>query len=216
MRSFQPAVLLLGFMGWVGPTAVGLPPLLAAEPAQSAAESPTRCSETATVELVLPARSQLTVQVGPGTTLRSKRSMVFEGAPTFVLPGGIRMRTEQARVTLSRERGPDSPWRLRVEPLRLAAEPSPPAKLRGFNLSGTNLRRANLAAADLREANLEGADLTDANLAGADLTDANLRGADLTGASLAGADLTGVVYDVQTRWPVGFDPKPQGARLAVE
>jgi hypothetical protein len=199
VRSLLTDVLLLGSLGWAGPV-VAQQPLLAAEPASTADEA--RVPRDGVVELVLPARSQLVVRVGPGTTTRSNSAMVFEGAPEFVLPGGVRLRTEEARVTLSRERGPDSPWRLRIEPLRRA--PSPPARLRGFNLSGTNLRRANLEAADLREA----------NLAGADLRDANLRGADLTGASLTGADLTGAVYDSRTRWPAGIDPQSRGARLS--
>jgi pentapeptide repeat protein len=201
MRSLLSAVLLSASIGWAGPI-VGPQPLLAAEwvPIPSAAEAQTPCDGV--VELVLPARSRLSIQFGPETTPRSKSPMVLEGAPAFVLPGGVRLRTEEARVTLSRERGPDSPWRLRIEPLRRA--PAPPAKLRGLNLSGTNLRRANLEAADLR----------DADLAGADLRDANLRGADLTGADLTGADISGAVYDATTRWPVGFDPLSHGARLA--
>jgi uncharacterized protein YjbI with pentapeptide repeats len=110
------------------------------------------------------------------------------------------------------------------------------AHLRGAHLEGASLLRAHLRRADLERANLSGADLsladlghadlTDANLAGARLTeahlqDANLRGAnlagaylveaDLTGASLKGATLYGARCNQGTRWPVGFDPRAEGA-----
>jgi hypothetical protein len=75
------------------------------------------------VELELPAQSHPSVRLDERTRQRSKIPMVFEGEPEFDLPGGVRLRASQARVTLTRERGPDSPWRLRVE--RLAALPEP-------------------------------------------------------------------------------------------
>jgi hypothetical protein len=193
---------VIGCVGAILGLAGGLP---RSGPAHGAAE-PAPDSEAALVELELPARSRLVVELKEGTRQRSKVPMVFEGAPVFDLPGGVRMRTSQARVILTRERGPDSPWRLRVE--RLSPEPplSSPARLRGLNLSRTNLRRANLEGADLHETNLEDADLTGANL----------RGADLTGARLTGAALTGAIYDSRTRWPADFDPVRHGAKRATD
>ena len=96
------------------------------------------------------------------------------------------------------------------------------AWLEGGRLAGASLRRArlewaNLSFADLRKANLEYASLNDSTLDGADLTGTNLRNTDLRwtslrGAKLAEADLTGALYDDNTVWPDGFDPKARGAR----
>jgi hypothetical protein len=75
---------------------------------------------------------------------------------------------------------------------------------------------ANLTGADLTGAHLKFADLTGANLNGANLTEADLTEANLTRAYLEHADLTDAVYDLRTKWPEGFDPKAEGARLAEE
>jgi uncharacterized protein YjbI with pentapeptide repeats len=91
------------------------------------------------------------------------------------------------------------------------------AYLAGANLEGADLYGAVLmGGADLRGAHLVGADLRGAKFAGADLEGAHLAGADLEGADLEGADLAGAVYDAATRWPAGFDPKAEGARLSEE
>jgi uncharacterized protein YjbI with pentapeptide repeats len=109
------------------------------------------------------------------------------------------------------------------------------AHLRGANLTGANLLGANLTGATLTEANLTGATLNGANLTeaslvradlsqgspaqhptGAQLVRATLTGADLTGAILTGAILGEAVYDSETTWPAGFDPKAEGARLPEE
>jgi hypothetical protein len=68
--------------------------------------------------------------------------------------------------------------------------------------------------ANLTGAKLSGARLIGANMTGANLTAATLYTADLSGADLTDADLTltaGALYDDQTRWPDGFDPKAAGA-----
>jgi hypothetical protein len=86
-----------------------------------------------------------------------------------------------------------------------------------------------LRSADLREADLGGADLRGAFLEHADLEDANLTGADLRGADLEEAfavryhggrlewkdvpNLRATRYDRSTRWPAGFRPEENGARL---
>lgn len=97
-------------------------------------------------------------------------------------------------------------------------------RLHHVNFEGTDLTSADLRGADLRGAEMGGAELLGADLTGADLRDVNLRGANLgrailrgaslTGAKLWGADLTGAVYDIQTRWPDGFDPPSRGAVLS--
>jgi hypothetical protein len=166
----------------------------------------------AMVEVVLPTKVRLAIQVGPETRGLSRRPMILEGQPKFGLPGGVQMLTHRVRTTLTRERGPESPWRLRVEPI-----PHTPANLQGRNLSGANLREANLDDANLWGTNLEGADLRRASFRGADLREANLQHADLRGADLScarhltEAKLTGARYDRCTRWPEGFVPLQRGA-----
>jgi uncharacterized protein YjbI with pentapeptide repeats len=78
-------------------------------------------------------------------------------------------------------------------------------------LCGANFQEANLTRATLWYANLTGAKLVGAYLTGANLTEAHLAGASFMGAD--GANLTGAVYDSETTWPTGFDPKAEGAHL---
>ena len=90
------------------------------------------------------------------------------------------------------------------------------------NLGGTtNLCDVDLSGADLRNACLEGADLTGAKLVRADLRGVSaachvpgrqtcLYGADLSEAKLGGADLKTALYDMETRFPRGFDPQKAG------
>jgi uncharacterized protein YjbI with pentapeptide repeats len=90
------------------------------------------------------------------------------------------------------------------------------------NIGGiTNLRGVDLSGADLRNACLEGADLTGAKLVGADLRGVSavchvpgkqtcLYGADLSEARLADGDLKTALYDMETRFPRGFDPQKAG------
>ena len=85
-------------------------------------------------------------------------------------------------------------------------------------LREADLRRANLRSANLREADLRGSYLQYAILRGADLRDADLRdsalwGVDLMRANLQGANVHGAAYDLNTRWPEGFDPVAAGAVL---
>lgn len=97
------------------------------------------------------------------------------------------------------------------------------ADLRGADLSNKDLSGANLIAArlhrsNLTRSNLSRADMFEAMLQYADLRsavmrDTRLEGADLIRAKLDGADLAGAIYDVGTRWPMGFDPKAHGANL---
>jgi hypothetical protein len=84
--------------------------------------------------------------------------------------------------------------------------------------AGLDLREAQLQGADLHGAQLQELCLIDARLEGATLARAQLQraqlqGADLADADLRDADLQDARYDRRTRWPVGFDPHPHGARL---
>jgi hypothetical protein len=72
-------------------------------------------------------------------------------------------------------------------------------------------RTAKLHPLALRGQDLRREDLSGACLVNTDLSDTDLRGADLSGADLENACLRGALYDGQTRWPAGFDPKRHGA-----
>ena len=92
------------------------------------------------------------------------------------------------------------------------------SNLRGAELSKANLIESNLSQTDLSSANLSGAALSYADLSGADLGSANLSDADLIGAELSHANLDeanleDAIYDEDTVWPEGFDPKEAGAWL---
>jgi uncharacterized protein YjbI with pentapeptide repeats len=83
-------------------------------------------------------------------------------------------------------------------------------------LTFSSLDRATLTGANLEGADLEAASLQEANLKGASLRNALLSGADLTKALLESADLTGALYNHETQWPEGFDPKAVGAIFTLE
>jgi uncharacterized protein YjbI with pentapeptide repeats len=95
------------------------------------------------------------------------------------------------------------------------------ADLRGARLMGadltcqelieTDLERADLRYAMLYKADLSGADLRGADLEGAELEQASVFAADLRGANLRGANLMITIYNRDTKWPTGFDPKTRGA-----
>ncbi len=85
------------------------------------------------------------------------------------------------------------------------------ATLRRAILTGANLRYAILTGANLRYAELADANLNHANLSYANLREANLLGANLREANLTGAYLGGALYNSETIWPKGFDPKAAGA-----
>ena len=87
-----------------------------------------------------------------------------------------------------------------------------PLWLVGVDLSGTNLYQANLSGANLYQANLSGANLREANLSGANLREANLSGANLYQANLSKAYLIDVIYNKDTVWPFGFDPRLEVVR----
>ncbi|MCG9891671.1 MAG: IMS domain-containing protein [Thermosynechococcaceae cyanobacterium MS004] len=81
------------------------------------------------------------------------------------------------------------------------------------DFTAANFQNANLSGAALKAVNFSGgANLAFANLSRVDLSKANLCGANLEGANLDGAKLSGAVYDLQTQFPRGFDPKTSGAR----
>lgn len=91
------------------------------------------------------------------------------------------------------------------------------ADLSGAALSGADLQNAALRNANLQKADLHLADLNGADLRGADLRAVNFRGADLRGADLREtrlhrADLNHCLYNDDTRWPAGFDPRTSGAQ----
>ena len=79
--------------------------------------------------------------------------------------------------------------------------------------TGAASRGQFLESRALRGRDLRGVDLTNARLRYADMSDTDLRGVDLTGADLEGAFLTNALYDANTRWPDGFNPRKRGARL---
>jgi hypothetical protein len=90
------------------------------------------------------------------------------------------------------------------------------AKLRGADLSGAKMRLTNLHNADLRGSDLRFAGLSHSSLTGARLDEAlldraDLRGADLSETDLEGASLRGAIYDGDTLWPRGQNPKVLGA-----
>ncbi len=92
------------------------------------------------------------------------------------------------------------------------------ADLSKANLKGSDLSQANLGQADLYKANLSGATLNETSFRSARLESATLRGARISGANFSGADLKkvdlqGAIYDKQTLWPPGFDPKDHGAKM---
>ena len=95
-------------------------------------------------------------------------------------------------------------------------EPLSADRVEVVRLSNQSLRGVNLSAADMSGRDLIGADLTGANLSGAvlrgaQLDRANLRGTNLNNADLTNALLIGAEYDVNTRWPEGFNPDEAGA-----
>ena len=86
-------------------------------------------------------------------------------------------------------------------------------------LCNANLRAAEMRGVDLRQADLHLADLSGADLRTADLRAVNFRGTDLRAtdmreARLNGADLRHSLYDEDTLWPAGFDPRAAGAVAA--
>lgn len=80
-----------------------------------------------------------------------------------------------------------------------------------LNVSGYDLRKAKLARADLRNAVLAEAVMSGADLRGADLRGADLSHTWLDGADLRGAQLAGAIFDRNTVWPKGVDPRLRGA-----
>jgi len=95
----------------------------------------------------------------------------------------------------------------------------------GFiRFSTTNLTGANLEGLTLhpdtdcifRGANLKKCKIT-AGYSGCDFSNADLRGANLRGSTIpATTRFKGAIYDDDTAWPDGFDPKAVGAVLKAE
>ena len=83
----------------------------------------------------------------------------------------------------------------------------------GVDLREEDLSRADLRDLPLQDHSLRGCDLTGTRLENVDFGDADLRGANLRGADLTDAALDGAKYDLQTKWPAGFDPQAAGAVL---
>jgi pentapeptide repeat protein len=69
----------------------------------------------------------------------------------------------------------------------------------------------DLRGADLRFVELADANFADANLAEVDLSNAKLFHVDFSNAYMGGVVLRGVIFDPQTKWPVGLDPLAMGA-----
>ncbi|MDR2564906.1 MAG: pentapeptide repeat-containing protein [Bifidobacteriaceae bacterium] len=84
------------------------------------------------------------------------------------------------------------------------------AGLSGAAFGGTKMNRAVLAKAGMVFATLEDADLRGADLTGANLRRAWLERVDFRGAKLDGADLEDAVWDDETRWPDGHNPRADG------
>ncbi|MEA5605773.1 pentapeptide repeat-containing protein [Nostoc sp. UHCC 0252] len=90
--------------------------------------------------------------------------------------------------------------------------------LRNIDAPNADLKRVDLTGADLLGANLTGADFTgatldEANLSKADLYRARLYGASLLKAKLESTDLREVLYDEDTKFPIGFNAVAAGAYL---
>ena len=103
------------------------------------------------------------------------------------------------------------------------------AKLNGAKLSGADLSHAKLWGADLSNAdlkriipdnkneallsgtNLQAADLRGITLSKADLRNVDLRKANLSDVDLKEANLQGALYDEETKFPTGFDPRSKEA-----
>jgi uncharacterized protein YjbI with pentapeptide repeats len=88
--------------------------------------------------------------------------------------------------------------------------------LRGAEFWDAHLEYADFVGAHLDRVQLWGAVLSHAKLDNAHLAGANLRGAKLDGASLKNADVTGAIFDRDTVWPDGFDPRGRGAVFIEE
>jgi len=84
------------------------------------------------------------------------------------------------------------------------------AHIPNADLTAANLSRANLNRAALNGAKLIGTNLTRADLSGANLSSANLSYADLSGANLTAANLTDAIFNMETRFPEGFNPSERG------
>lgn len=84
------------------------------------------------------------------------------------------------------------------------------ANLESSHLKLAILYKANLQAANLQWAFLEWANLKKANLSNADLRFAFLSWANLKGANLTNANLEEALYNDETIFPDGFDPKEAG------
>ena len=88
--------------------------------------------------------------------------------------------------------------------------------LRGAEFWDTHLEWTDFFGAHLDGAKFWGAVLSHAKLEHAHLAEANLRAAKLDGASLENADLTEAIFDRETVWPAGFDPRGRGAVFIEE
>jgi uncharacterized protein YjbI with pentapeptide repeats len=86
------------------------------------------------------------------------------------------------------------------------------ADLSGSNLEGSNLSEVDLSCTNLNRVNLSRANLTSAVLSGADLRSAYLFEDDEEDKPSC-AEMSGVIYDLETKWPQGFDPVSVGAVL---
>jgi uncharacterized protein YjbI with pentapeptide repeats len=107
------------------------------------------------------------------------------------------------------------------------------ADLTGADLRGASTREITFSETTLNEANMEGCEIPAAwraKFRGANLQKCKFTGSiitcDFSGADLRGANLRGAhldpdnrwknaVYDDDTAWPDGFDPKAAGAVLAT-
>lgn len=90
------------------------------------------------------------------------------------------------------------------------------ASMKFVNFQSSNLAKVNMSAADLTGAVLYNVVFDDANLSNANLYGADLRKARLKGTDLKGANLRNAIYDKETIWPDGFDPKAAGAYFIAE
>jgi len=81
----------------------------------------------------------------------------------------------------------------------------------GAQLDGVQFWGAVLSHAKLENAHLAGANLMGAKLDAASLKNADVTGAKLDAASLKDTDVTGAIFDRETVWPAGFDPRARGA-----
>lgn len=110
---------------------------------------------------------------------------------------------------------------LELEGISFAGSDLSGSDLTGSDLYGSILLETNMSQCKMRGVDLRFSHLDVVSFRGADLCNARfsrdelggglvLHAVDFTGANLEGADFSGAIYDMETVFPDGFDPKQRG------